>query len=118
MSDQLVAALVAAGVSSVISAVVSLLVVHLTRQGEEKRALNNELSDILKIGIEYPYFEMETFASTWHPEKANKDERYAKYELYATLVFNHLERRCKFHAPALDRRQLDKGLSCPRLLLA
>lgn len=108
MSDQMIAALVAAIVSSVLSAVISLLVVVLTRHGDEKRDLDNELSDILKIGIKYPYFEMAKFTSEWRPDKVNKDERYAKYELYATLVFNHLEKRCKFHC--FDFKKVQKEL--------
>lgn len=110
MSDQMISALVAAIVSSVISAGISLLVVALTRQGNEKRALDNELSDILKIGIEYPYFEMETFTSQWCPDKVNSDERYARYELYATLVFNHLERRCKFYGFDFNKVQREMDM--------
>lgn len=97
--------LVAAIISAIISGLVSWVVSSLTIRHNDKSCLENELSDILKIGIEHPYLEQESFTSAWEPSKQDKDERYATYELYATLVFNHLEKRYKFYSCKLKRVQ-------------
>jgi len=83
-------------ISAVISALVSAIVAWMSRRTDCRRDLESELSEILKIGIKYPYFEQQAFTDLWNPELAKTDERYAAYDLYATLVFNHLEKRCRF----------------------
>ena len=95
MDSTLISTLVAALVSAGISAVVSFVVVGKSLKSELKRNLENELSDILKIGIEHPFFE----------------QRYAAYDLYATLVFNHLEKRCRFHRFEIDKVEKELDVS-------
>lgn len=95
----------AAIISAIISGVVSWAVSSCTSRHDDKSGLEKELSDILKIGIEHPYLEQESFTSAWEPNKQAEDERYAAYELYATMVFNHLEKRCKFYSWKLKRVQ-------------
>lgn len=90
-------AITAAMISAIISGLVSWCVSSLTSRRNDKSSLENELSEILKIGIAHPYFEQESFTKTWDPLKQVKDERYAAYELYATMVFNHLEKWCSFY---------------------
>jgi len=90
-------ALIAAVVSAIISALVSACVAVLSFRKKDRSELDIELSNILKIGIEHPCFELGSFTQTWDPKLALTDERYAAYDLYATLVFNFLERYCKFY---------------------
>ena len=90
------ASLSSALISAAISALVSTLVAWASKRNDLKRDIEAELSEILKIGIKYPYFEQQSFTDLWDPELAKKDERYAAYDLYATLVFNHLEKRSRF----------------------
>lgn len=87
----------AAIVSAIISGLVSWGVSTLTSRRNDKSGLENELYEILKTGIEHPYFEQESFTRAWEPMKQVEDERYAAYELYATMVFNHLEKWCRFY---------------------
>ena len=84
-------------ISAIISGFVSWRVTLFVIKKNDKSGLENELSEILKIGIEHPYFEQESFTRVWDPAKQSNDERYAAYELYATLVFNHLEKWCSFY---------------------
>lgn len=93
MTDTLVAAVV----SAVISALVSWLVTYFSFRKKDRSELDAELSSILKIGIEHPIFELSSFTQTWDRELAKTDERYAAYDLYATLVFNFLEKFCRFY---------------------
>lgn len=88
--------LTSAIVPALISAVVSWCVAKRDNSESIRRDLDAELSEILKIGIAYPYFEQESFTNTWIPSLARTEEKYAAYEIYATLVFNHLEKRCRF----------------------
>lgn len=103
MSEEAIVGLV----SAAISAVVSWIVAKLTIERNDKSALDNELSEILKIGIEHPYLEQTRFTTSWKPELGENDDRYATYDLYATLVFNHLEKVCKFHRFRYDKIQED-----------
>ena len=84
-------------ISVTVSALVSCLVVKMTSKVAEQRALETELSEILKIGIEHPLFERPSFTNAWTPRATEHNEQYAAYDLYATWVFNHLEKRCRFH---------------------
>ena len=101
MDPTLTAAIISAMISGLVSWGVSLL----TTRRNDKSSLENELSEILKIGIEHPYFEQEPFTKAWDPLKQIDDERYAAYELYATMVFNHLEKWCNFYNYKLRKVQ-------------
>ena len=101
------ATIVSAVISAVISALVSAVVALMSKRNDYKRDLEAELSEILRIGIKYPYFEQQAFTDSWNPTLAEKDERYAAYDLYATLVFNHLEKRSRFCKFDLEKIQKD-----------
>lgn len=88
-----VATLISAG----IAACISWIVAKITIERNDKSILENELTEILKIGIERPYLEQVAFTEKWKPELQESDDRYATYDLYATLVFNYLEKVCKFY---------------------
>jgi len=84
-------------VSVVVSAIVSWLVTYFSFRKKDRSELDVELSNILKIGIEHPCFELDTFTQSWDPAQALVNEKYAAYDLYATLVFNFLEKYCKYY---------------------
>ena len=65
---------------------------------KDRGALDAELSSILKIGIEHPNFEQESFTQGWTPERAKNEKEYAAYDMYATLVFNFLEKYFRYYA--------------------
>jgi len=99
--------IISAIISAVISVLVSCGVSLFTARRTDKSSLEKELSEILKIGIEHPYFEQESFTREWDPQRQLDDERYASYELYATMVFNHLEKWCRYHSFKLEDVQKD-----------
>ena len=97
-------------VSAIISAFVSFFVANITLKNDEKRALAIELNDIIKISIQHPYFELRSFTNEWTQSSAENDERYAGYEQYATLVFNYLERFCRFYKYDVERINKELGM--------
>lgn len=96
MSDTVIASIISAVVSATISAAVSWGITAWSLRKKDKSELDAELSDILKIGIDHPFFEVESFTQSWKPALVKTDERYAAYDLYATLVFNYLEKYCRY----------------------
>jgi hypothetical protein len=75
--------------------VASALTLYLNRKNEVK-SLHDQLDNILKIAIQHPYLESATFVKTWQHNKLSEDERYVRYDLYCTLLFNFLERFCRY----------------------
>jgi hypothetical protein len=87
----------AAAIASVISSAVATTVAFRINKGNQKKSLDDQLDNILKISIQYPYLESSVFTATWNENKNSEDEKYIRYELYCTLVFNFMERLCKFY---------------------
>lgn len=83
-------------ISAIISAFVSYFVSKGSNKSNEKRDLDNQLSEILKLAIQYPYFELKSFTDKWDSKIKDFDDKYAAYDLYATMVFNFLERYSRF----------------------
>lgn len=84
-------------ISAIVSAFVSFIVTYFSFRKKDRTELDQELSSILKIGIEHPQFEQEAFTQKWSPALAKTDKDYAAYDMYATLVFNFLERHFRFY---------------------
>jgi hypothetical protein len=89
-------------ITVIISTIVSLVVTKLTTKSDERKALHDQLDNILNIAIEYPYLEDALFTNNWTKEKLevqNEDERFKniRYEYYAIKVFNYIERFGKYH---------------------
>ena len=80
-----------------VSAFVSWVVMYFSLRNKDRSELDAELSSILKIGIEHPNFEQTSFTNGWTPDRAKTDKEYAAYDMYATLVFNFLERYFRFY---------------------
>jgi len=82
----------------IISGAISFLVCkwQLARQNvsSEEARLNSEITNILKIQIEYPYLENRQFANDWSSNKVveNNKERfdYQRYDSYCCLIFNFI----------------------------
>jgi hypothetical protein len=87
----------AAAIATLISSSIATIVTLVINRGNSRKNLNDQLDGILKIAIQYPYLESPAFASTWTPNKDSNDEQYLRYENYCTLVFNYLERLCKYY---------------------
>lgn len=79
--------LISALVSAIISGIVSFIVIKIVSNNEKQKRLDAQLDEIIKLSIQYPYFELRSFTNSWKQDSAENDERYAAYEQYATLVF-------------------------------
>ncbi|MGN0729736.1 hypothetical protein [Treponema sp.] len=100
--------LLSALVSALISGIVSFVVTKLSNKNEKRNRLDSQLDEIIKISIQYPYFELRSFTDAWKQNSAEKDEKYAAYEQYATLVFNYLEKFSKFYK--YDTKKIESEL--------
>jgi hypothetical protein len=69
---------------------------QLSRQNisSEEARLNSELTNILKIQIEYPYLENKEFTNDWSSKNVmGKDEKrllYQRYDSYCCMIFNFI----------------------------
>ena len=86
-------AAIATIISAATSSVISLLIVN----SNKKKDLDNQLDGILKIAVQYPYLENSQFTDTWTSKFNVNDEKYLRYEIYCTLVFNYLSRLCSYY---------------------
>lgn len=87
----------AAALATIISTCIATTVTFIINRRNDLKSLNDQLDDILKIGIQYPYLESPKFTETWCKNKDVDDEKYLRYDNYCTLVFNFLERYCAFY---------------------
>jgi hypothetical protein len=87
----------AAAVATLISSSIATIVSIAINRGNNLKNLNDQLDNILKISIQYPYLENPNFASTWNDNKNSTDEAYLRYDNYCNLVFNYMERLCKYY---------------------
>lgn len=95
--------------ATIFSSAVATLVTFKINQKDKQQRLQDQLDSILKIAIEYPYLENPSFANTWNNNKDSESNEYLRYENYCTLVFNYLERLCKFHN--YDSRKIEQHLN-------
>jgi len=86
-----------AAIASVISSLIATTVAIYLNRHNHLKSLNDQLDNILKIALQFPYLESKSFISGWLTNKDGDDELYLRYDIYCTLLFNFLERYCKFY---------------------
>lgn len=89
-------------IAAILSAAVAYYIANFNNNKAQKKSLDEQLDNILKLAFQYPYLEMENFTNDWTPDKLkSKDEKeaekYQRYDIYATLIFNYMQRYCEFH---------------------
>lgn len=90
--------------ATIISAIVSVFVSSLVSNyfhtsktiKEEEARLNQNILEIIKISIEYPYLEDDSFCRKWDSNK-NNDEQWQRYDNYCCIVFNLMEQIFKLY---------------------
>lgn len=90
--------LTSAAIATLISALTSSIVTILINKSNRKKQLDDQLDSILKISIQYPYLESESFTKAWTNNKNSDDEVYLRYDVYCTLLFNYLSRVCDYYS--------------------
>ncbi|UOG40024.1 hypothetical protein MAL08_19975 (plasmid) [Leptospira noguchii] len=86
-----------AAIATIISASLSALISLYIAGKNNKKYLDDQLDSILKIAVQYPYLENRSFTETWSKNIDQSDEKYLRYDVYCTLIFNYLERLCKYY---------------------
>ncbi len=89
--------LTSAAIATLVSAITSATITLLLAKNNEKKSLDDQLDGILKISIQYPYLESKTFTNLWSSNHDKDDEKFLRYEVYCTLVFNYISRLAKFY---------------------
>ena len=102
--------LASAIISAIVSAAVSLIVMFITNKSSQRQELEKQLDEIIKIGIQNPKFEQHNFTDQWKSSIGEQSIEYASYELYATLVFNYLERFGRFNNFNLTKMEKRLGV--------
>lgn len=87
----------AAAIATLISSGIATTVTFFINRGNSLKNLNDQLDNILKISIQYPYLESSIFTATWNDNRNSTDEKYLRYDNYCNLVFNYMERLCKYY---------------------
>jgi len=85
-------AISAALIATVCSTITSIAINLWITNSSAKKSLDDQLDAILKIAIEYPYLESERFTNSWISAFDRNDEKYLRYDVYCTLLFNYLSR--------------------------
>jgi len=87
----------AAAIATLISALTSTCVTLWITKTNKKKGLDDQLDGILKIAVQYPYLESVKFTTSWNPELVEDDEKYLRYDVYCTLLFNFLCRVAAYY---------------------
>lgn len=98
-----------AAIATLISALTSALVTLLLSNDKKKRHIDDQLDEIIKISIQYPYLESISFTSTWIPNKNANKEEYLRYDAYCTLLFNFLSRVSTFYQ--YDKKKIENYIA-------
>ncbi len=69
----------------------------------EEARLNEQLFNILRIQIEYPYLENVHFTNNWNRKKAKKELDYQRYDSYCCILFNFMEQIYKLYNGNKDK---------------
>lgn len=109
MTPDTKATVIATILATLISSFVSIVVSFILKKRNDKTSLDSQLSFILRLAIEYPYLESKFFTSNWKENCQNPDDKYRRYETYATLVFNYLEDVCEFFN--YDREKVEQYIN-------
>jgi hypothetical protein len=81
-----------ASIATLISIIVSATISVSIARDNKKKNLDDQLDSILKIALQYPYLENDLFTNSWESTFDRNDERYLRYDIYCTLLFNYLSR--------------------------
>ncbi|MCL2765938.1 MAG: hypothetical protein FWD40_11785 [Treponema sp.] len=92
MDTMVIATLIATIISTGFATFISI---YLNRKRERER-FDLQLENIIAYSIKYPYLGNKLFVEKWEPLLIEKDERYQRYEIYCTVIFNFLYDVCEW----------------------
>jgi len=97
--------IVSALLSTIISAVISYRIANNKNVKSEEARLNEQILELNKIVIKYPYLEDDDFCKTWPDNRYSKEEKYLRYDSYCCIVFNLLEQIYKLYKGNEDKME-------------
>ena len=97
--------LISTFISIFVSVVSTIAFNFFQRKKEMKDSLDKELSELLKLALEYPYLENPHFTNCWTSTYDHNDEKALRYEVYGTLVFNYLEKFSGFYKHNIQKME-------------
>lgn len=86
-----------AAIATIISATTSAAVALIIARGNARKYLDDQLDMLLKLAVQYPYLESDSFAKSWTSTYDPNDEKHLRYEHYCTLLFNYLSRVAEYY---------------------
>lgn len=101
--------LTAAAIATIISAATSATITLYINRSNKIKHLNDQLDALLKIGLQYPFLESQSFIKTWKENKNSEKEEYLRYDLYCTLLFNYFARLAEHFN--YDKKKIDNCIA-------
>ena len=103
MDATIISAIIATVISAIISSIISLNIANKKNVKDEEARLNQQILELNKIAIAYPYLEDDEFCNSWAKQKKQIDEKYMRYENYCCIVFNLLEQIYKLYNGNIEK---------------
>jgi len=92
-------------VASILSISLTSSITLFLNKRNQRKSLDDQLDNILKISIQYPYLESDSFTLSWDPNFDKNDDKYLRYDIYCTLLFNFLFRVSEFYR--FDKKKIE-----------
>jgi len=93
----MIGGITSAAVATIIALITSTVVTLFLKKSNRRQILDQQLFDLRKMALQYPYLESKLFTNKWNSGYDLSDERSLRYEIYATLVFNFLSDFTRFY---------------------
>lgn len=78
-------------VATIIASVVSIIVGKWTTKSDDRRAIEDQISQLLDLTMQYPFVEYQSTIEAW-PNPNLSDEDSIRYKNYCCFAFNLIER--------------------------
>lgn len=115
MEVKIIIPIISALISVFVSAIVSFYVSNQKYLRDEEARLNQQILELNKIIISYPYLEDDEFCKNWNDNKNKNDERYQRYDSYCCIVFNLMEQIHKYYRG--DKEKINKFFATKEMIL-
>jgi len=97
--------LTAAAIATIISAATSAAITLYINRSNKMKYLDDQLDTLLKTALQYPHLENPNFIKTWNENKKSEKDKYLRYDIYCTLLFNFFSRLSAHFN--YDRKKID-----------
>jgi len=110
MDNMVLGTIIATVFSSIVAAIVSI---YMNKEKKLER-FDLQFQNILSYSMEYPYLEQKIFTDTWEPSLITQDEKYQRYNIYCSIVFNFIYDICLWNK--YKQKKIDNYISIKKWL--